>query len=460
MPENRLSQWFREFTGRNVKPSATAGVPSVPMFNGYIQNSERDPKLASTLNRYNTYSEMIANTTIIAAGIRYFLNLVGKATWRVEPADESDEAKRIADTIYEIMHDARTPWHRVVRRSSMYKFYGFSVQEWTAKKRPDGSIGFLDIAPRAPFTIDRWATEPDGNVVGVIQTNPNDFTEIWLPRDKLVYMVDDSLNDSPEGLGILRHLYETNERLKRFQQLEGFGFETDLRGIPVGRAPIRELQELVDGGKLSASKMTEILAPLKTFIENHIKGPKLGMILDSSVYESQDEASTPTPNPLWNLSLLQSPGSGTSLPEVAQSIIRCQREMARVLGVEQLLLGEGRGAFSLSKDKSQAFALTIDSALLEVSQQYKFDILGPLMRLNGWNPLLTPVLTTESMRFQDIEVVTKAIASLATAGATLNPIDPAIDEIRTMIGLSASIPMILEEENDISIDKPVPGVEE
>jgi hypothetical protein len=329
----------------------------------------------------------------------------------------------------------------------MYKFYGFSVQEWTAKLRDDGVIGFLDIAPRPQPTVERWDCEADGNVVGVVQSVPQTGEEIWIPREKLVYMVDDSLHDSPEGLGLFRHLVDSNIRLKRFEQLEGFGFETDLRGIPVGRAPIATLDQLVKDQDITSTERDNILAPLKNFIENHIRGPKLGMMLDSSVYESQDDASTPSPNPLWDLSLLQSPGSGTSLPEVSASIIRIQREMARVLGVEQLLLGEGRGAFSLSKDKTQAFALTIDSALQELTEQYELDILDPLIALNGWDPALKPRLKTESIRFQDIEEVTSALSEMARAGATLDPNDPAVNEVRDLMGLSDAIEVVLEEEN-------------
>lgn len=221
-----------------------------------------------------------------------------------------------------------------------------------------------------------------------------------------------------------------------------------------------ELQSLVDKGDIDQPTMTKILAPLRDFIENHIRGPKLGMILDSSVYESQDDAGTPSTNPLWDLSLLQSPGSGTSLPEVAQSIIRLQREMARVLGVEQLLLGEGKGAFSLSKDKTQAFALTIDSALTELTEQYKFDVVQPLMELNGWPMELMPELKTESMRFQDIETVTESLAALARAGAVLAPDDPAIDEVRDMIGLSDHIVFELEQEMEDPEDEDDEGEED
>ena len=451
--------FLRLFTSKKVSsPTKTLGVTGTPLWNGYIQTKEKDPLLADARTRYITYSEIIANTTIVAAGIRYFLNLVGKSRWKAVAADDTPQAIEIAEAVDHIIHNMATPWHRVVRRAAMYKFYGFSVQEWTASRRIDGKTGFKDISPRAQYTIERWDCNDDGEVFGMWQVAPMTGDEIWLPRDKVVYLVDDSLQDSPEGFGLLRHLYETNKRLKRFEELEGFGFETDLRGIPVGRAPISELQALVEKGTLDATERDSILLPLKNFIENHIKGPKLGMILDSSVYESQDDAASPSPNPLWDLSLLQSPGSGTSLPEVAQAIIRCQREMARVLGVEQLLLGEGKGAFSLSKDKTQAFALTIDSALTELTEQFKFDIVDVLMRLNGWPEELRPELQTESMRFQDIETVTEALAALARAGAVMAPEDPAINEVRDMIGLSNAIILPLEEEMQPTPEDTLDGV--
>lgn len=453
--QSRLGSFLSGITRTKTKPDQSSGVSGTVVWNGFIQTIEKDPMLADQRTRYITYSEILANTTIIAAGVRYYLNLIGKSKWKVEAADDSPRAEEIADLVEDILQDMRTPWHRVIRRSSMYKFYGFSIQEWTAKLRDDGVIGLLDISPRAQATIERWACLPDGTVEGVVQRAPQSGEQIWLPREKLVYLVDDSLHDSPEGLGLFRHLVETEKRLKRYEQLEGFGFETDLRGIPVGRAPLKELQDLVDQGTLTDTDRTLILQPIKDFVENHIKGPKLGMVLDSSVYESTDDAATPSPNPLWDLSLLQSPGSGTSLPEVANAIIRLQREMARVLGVEQLLLGEGKGAFSLSKDKTQAFALTIDSALTELTEQYDDDILTPLMELNGWPPELRPTLKTESIRFQDIEEVTEALATMARAGAVLAPDDPAIDEVRDMLGLADHVEIEVESD-DITL----PGEDE
>src|SRR6185436_13650441 len=98
---------------------------------------------------------------------------------------------------------------------------------------------------------------------------------IYLPRAKLVHTVDNSLNDNPEGLGLFRHLAKESVKLERYELLEGWGFETDLRGIPVARGPLKELREAVKAGKLSQADMDALLKPLKDFLANHIKNPLL-----------------------------------------------------------------------------------------------------------------------------------------------------------------------------------------
>ena len=67
------------------------------------------------------------------------------------------------------------------------------------------------------------------------------------------------------------------------------------------------------------------------------------------------------------------------------AIERLNREMARILGIEQLLLGStGSGSYALSKDKTQAFYLLVDSALTELRDVVRMDLLKPLWMLNGW----------------------------------------------------------------------------
>ncbi len=450
---------------RTVPPSRTAGVAGTPIFSGYVQSDERDSKLAGR-ERFKTFSDILANTSIVAAGTRYFLNLVSKATWRVDPADESARARELADSLHSMMMDMETPWHRVVRRASMYRFYGFSVQEWTARRRRDGQIGMLDVAPRAQITIERWDVDVHGKIFGVLQRSPQTSEEIYLPRAKIIYAVDDTLNDSPEGLGLFRHLVQPNATLERYQQLEGWGFETDLRGTPIGRAPFAELNRLMEEGKISSADKIALEKPLRDFVQSHIKTPQLGLLMDSLTYTTEDDKATPSQIPQWSMELLK--GEPTGQDSVAKAIERLNREMARVLGVESLLLGtDSRGSHALARDKTQTFSLMVDSTLQELQEVMEKDYLGPVWLLNGWPDELKPTLKTEPVQYRDIEQVTGALRDMAQAGAVLPMDDPAINEVRDLLGLSRQRPIDLtdlalldsevEEEEEVAEKKKASG---
>lgn len=445
----RFASLFGRFSRRRVAPTQTAGVRGVRIIGGLIDEDELNKDLKG-LERYKTYSDLLANTSIVAAGTRYFLNLVAKASWQFEPSEE-DTDREFADRVEKMLtEDPVTPWHRIVRRAAMYRFYGFSLQEWTARRDKDGAITFKDIAPRPQVTIERWDLNDEGLVEAVTQRNPNTQQEIFLPRQKLVYMVDDTLSDSPEGLGIFRHLAQPGQRLKRYEQLEGFGFETDLRGIPVARGPFTELAAMVEAGTLTQEERTKIELPMRTFVEKHIKSPSLGLLLDSITYTSEDDKGTPSSVRQWDVELLK--GSNTTQEAVASTINRINHEIARILGVEGLLLGGDKvGSLALSKDKSNNLFLIVDGSLLEIAEQFSADIVNPLFRLNGWPDEMKPTLKHESVQFKDIEQIAAALRDMAQAGAMLDVDDPAIGEVRDLLGLSRPLLTDLANVEDASL---------
>lgn len=415
-------------------PLSSIGVNGAVISGGFLVENEKEPSLTGE-GKYITYGDILTNTSIVSAGVRYFLNVITKSSWKLDPPDDSPESRELANFVEMMIHDMETPWHRVIRKAVMYKFYGFSTQEWVAKKRDDGLIGLADIEARPQRTITQWDLTPQGKVKGVVQKSPNTFEEFYIPRSRLVYIVDDSLSDSPEGMGLFRHLVKASRRLERYEQLEGYGFETDLRGIPVGRAPLSQLNQLKTDGILKETDVSRVLQPMKNFIENHIKGPKLGLLLDSKTYESANEAATPSISKLWDMELLK--GTSNSLKESADAIQRVNNEIARILGVEGLLLGgQGRGSMALSTDKSNNFYITVDGAMKELAACFSKDIIDPIWALNGWDPKRKPRFKTDSISLRDIEQLTGALKDMAQAGAVLSPDDPAVNEVRDLMGLS------------------------
>lgn len=418
-----------------TSPMEPTGRSGTAAFGGYLATIERSPKLAGT-ERYRTYLESIVNTTIVAAGARYFGTLVGGAEWRVVPAvDGGAEGERLARWTEEVLHDMESPLHRVMQRAAMFKFWGFAIQEWTAKRRADGTIGFLDFQQRPQHTIEQWDLDLSGRLNGVGQRVPQDGALYYLPRGRLFYLVDDMFTDSPDGMGLLRHVTEAVNRRRTYERLEGIGFETDLRGVPVGMAPYAELEALLKAGDITKNKYDAALKPLRSFIQNHYRAPEatLGLILDSTTYRSTDEGNTPSGQRKWGLELLKA--ESTTQEEIHVAIERLDREIARVLGVEGLLLGsDSRGSHALAQDKTSAFYTMVNGTMADLGHGATRDMVGALWTLNGLDPRLRPTIRPESVHLRDPEQIARTLESLAKAALPFN--DPATDEVRELLGLS------------------------
>lgn len=442
----------RDIPKTSQTPTLAVGVHGQTIVGGFIQTDEKDASLIGR-QRYVTFSNMF-NVSIVSTGVRYFLNLVAKAAWRAEPSDpENPESVRLAELVEDIMHDMPTPWHRIVKSAAMFRYYGFALLEWIAKLRDDGVMGMADIQRRPQATIEQWDVENDGTVRGAVQRSPQTFEEIYLPRSRLIHMVDDALSDSPEGLGLFRHLAEPVKRIRKYLQLEGWGYENDLRGIPIVRAPLMALAIAVKNGDIDQADADALKKPLEDFIDVHARNPEIGMMIDSQTWQSSDEANRPSGMPQFDASLLD--GGNYSLEEVAAAIQRTNMEMARLLGIEHMLLGaDGVGSLALAKDKSDNFALTVDSTLREIRETFQRDFLGPIWELNGWPEELKPKLQTEQITNRDINRISEALVALAEIGVVLSRQDKATNEYLALIGLSP-LPALEEVDPDMAAARKV-----
>jgi hypothetical protein len=438
-----------------VKPMRNMGVPGFQVVGGYVNTpEERNPKLIGE-QKWITASDILANVSIVAAGVHYFLNLVASPEWKVEPADDSSEAKAAADFAEECMYDMDQSWHKAIRRAAMFRFYGFGIQEWTAKKRDDGRIGIKRLAPRPQHTIHQWDIDDNGDVKGVVQFSPLTFQQLYLPRAKLVYLVDDSLTDSPEGFGLVRHLAEPADRYAEYKRIEGSGFERDFRGVPIGYAPRAEIEAAVAAGQIERGVADSMINGLSQFVSMRAKSSNTGLLLDSSVYMSQtDTGATPSATKRWGIELLTGDASG--IEAVGKAIEREMYDMALILGVEGLLVGKDSGSRALSEDKSRNLYLTVNSCTKDIGEAFDKDFFGPLWKLNGLDDKLKPSLQPEDVSFKSVEEITAALKDLATAGAILSPTDPVINDVRTLLGVSEAeeyVPM-----DDLSTDTTGKGI--
>lgn len=427
-----LSRLFTNTLPR-MRPFSEMGVAGTPVYAGYVLSPERSHKLVGQ-EKYRTYSEILANTSIVAAGVRYFLNIVSKPSWNVEPADDSAEAKQMAEFVEDVLDELNTPWSRIVRRCGTYRFQGFSIQEWTAQRREDGRIGFADIESRPQWTIWRWEVDERGSVIGAWQRDPLTGRELGLPRGKVMYLVDDTLTDSPEGMGLLRHCVEPAQRLEEYLKQEGFGFLRDLHGVPLGRAPIDELQNAVDAQKITQGQMDAAIEKLRKFVSMEKKDTNTALILNSQPYiDYTDSGNTVSGSMKWGVELIA--GGAPGLQQVGEAVVRLNTEMARVLGVEHLLLGaDSAGSYALAKEKATDLYLLANAVLNDITFSSQRDLIWPLWTLNGFKDKLMPKLKHEDVQPKDVEQIGRVLRDMATAGAALQPDDEVQNFVRDLLG--------------------------
>jgi len=448
---------------RSSTPTSRVGASGTPVYGGFVFEREKNAALTGR-QRYKTFSNHIVNCTIVGASVRVTLNTVEKAKWKCIPPEtkldgtelteqEIEEAKTLAKQFENILHDMKTPLNNIVKRVATGKFYGFSVHEIVGKIREDGVFGIEDIEPRPQITIRQWDIEDDGTVFGVVQREPQRQRDIYIPRVKMLYFVDDALNDSPEGLGLLRHTAEAVRQLMRLEELEGYGYETDLRGIPVARAPLSDMQAKVDRGMMKQSTMDKLLAPLNDFLKKHINNPALGLFLDSRTYTTTNEAMTPSPVRQFDIQVLD--GGQKAHEPVDKAIRRKEKEIARAYTTEFLILGDdSAGSLALSNNKLRVFMTMIDGLLQDVAENMERDVRDLVWMMNGWNPDLKCRLITEKLSMRQVTEVTQALGDLNRAG--LMPGDPAINEVREMLGLSPVDPLEVAQEVGLNVDGTLP----
>ena len=135
---------------------------------------------------------------------------------------------------------------------------------------------------RTTETIARWDVADNGDLAGVWQLPPLGAAEVYIPRWKLLYHVDDELSDSPEGVGLLRHAAESVRRLGVYLGLEGKGFQNSVNGNMVGRSPRADMK----AGKMTDAQIETAERGLKDYLQNHRRKEDLYALLDSKTYRN------------------------------------------------------------------------------------------------------------------------------------------------------------------------------
>lgn len=443
-------------TAPSIQPSGTLPPATQPQgsdsvggwLGGYqIGNGEDNTDLIGE-NLFRTFAKLLSQTISIAAAVRYSLNLIRGIEWSSSPnprAPSSAVAQKAADLVRDglLEADMPEPWSERAAKQSLFAWYGFAMHNWIWRKRGDGTLVYADLQHRPQYTIRRWDIREEGMPWVGVEQHTRAGGAYYIARSRLWYTADKLLTDQPGGVGLLRHVVEHARRLERYEMLEGYAFDANLRGIPIGRAPLLELDKYARThvkNQKPSDFVDEQTAELRAFLTNHIKTPEQGMLLDSAVYKSPEQSGgAPSSIPQWAIDLLQ--GDDMGLADIARTIERLNREILRVMGCEWMLMGDnGSGSRAMHTDKTAQYGAFLNGIRNALAHSARNDLVRPLVAANMGAQAAEdacPLIVAEPISKESLREATGAVLDMVNGGSFVPPDDPIWNQLRRRGGFVA-----------------------
>ena len=206
---------------------------------GQIRADEFIPELRGK-NAIRKYREMRDNDSTIGAVMYAAEQVLRDVKLKVEPANDTEEAKSEADFVESIFDDMDHSLDDHIAESLSSLSYGFAWFEVVYKRRvgptqrspkknskyTDGRLGVRKIACRAPWTVSRFDVEDkSGDVLGIYQDVGYGSGKHYIPTTKSLYYRTTVLNGDPSGRSILRNAYSSYVYLNNLQSIEAIAVE-------------------------------------------------------------------------------------------------------------------------------------------------------------------------------------------------------------------------------------------
>ena len=399
-----------------AEAKSTLGVAGDNTHNGQIRADEFLPELRGR-KAVRTYRQMRDNDSTIGAVMYAVEQILRDVELDVKPANDSDEAKREAEFVKEVLHDMDHTLDDHVSEALSFLSYGFAWFEVVYKRRvgptsrsdkrkskfTDGRIGVRKIASRAPWTINKFDVDSQtGDVLGIQQSVGLMNGSNTIPVNKSLYYKTTSLNGDPSGRSILRNAYTSYEYLNNLQAIEAIAVERELAGIPVARIPSEYLSG--DASQAQAgfvNGLKQILRDVKFNEQGYI-------ILPSDTYPDKDGA--PTAIRLVDVELMSSNGSRNI--DIDPIVRRYQHDIARSVLSEFLLLGSQGGSYALSKSKTDLFLRALESYIQAIVDVLNKQLIERLWQLNGLNYDLMPKVVAGDVAPHDLRELSSFLRNL------------------------------------------------
>lgn len=365
------------------------------------------------LRGIEVYKEMSESDSVIGAMLFAVEMLLRQADWNIEAAGNSDADKSAAEFVESCMNDMQNSWQDTISEILSFLIYGWSYHEICYKRRMgekkdsgnsskygDGLIGWKKLPIRAQDTLWKWKYDENGDLLGMLQMPPPDYTARFIPIQKALHFVTKSRKGNPEGRSILRSCYRDWYFKKRLQEFEGIGIERDLVGLPVLTPP-----ENIDLWDRSNPDMVNAFAYAEALVQNVRRNEREGLVIPNG----------------WTFQLLS--GGGQRQIDVGKTIERYDTRIAMTVLADFVFLGHQQtGSFALSSDKTELFSVALGTFMDIICETFSGQAIPRLIRLNGEHfKGITgyPRMVHGDVEKQDVEKLVKAITDVVACGVLL-----------------------------------------
>ena len=195
---------------RNYDTMAEYGRTGLRQYAGVLYE-EYEPKLQGRRG-VEIYTEMSEGDSVIGAMLYALEMLLRQAEWSVNPGGTTEADKEAAEFVKSCMGDMSDTWQDTISEILTFVTYGWSWHEIVYKRRmgqsddprlnskyDDGLIGWRKLPIRSQDTLWQWNFDDDGELVGMTQMAPPDFSVRTIPKSKSILFRTKSRKASPEG---------------------------------------------------------------------------------------------------------------------------------------------------------------------------------------------------------------------------------------------------------------------
>lgn len=351
-----------------------------------------------------------------------------RVKWRIEPADESDEARHWAEFVEQCRQDMSHTWAGHIAQVLTMLTHGWSYFEVVYKRRlgpeqtdpslrsrySDGLIGWRKFAFRPQRTLNRWQSDGDGGIQGMWQRGQNG--PVFIPIQKALHYRTTEGDGHPEGRSLLVNARRGYRFQRRLEEFEAIGVERNLAGIPHIQVPVELLStDATPAQRSTLQLMQDMAAGLRADQRAFVLTPAEEYVVEEEdADENVKHVRLPTG---YKFSLLS--GGGKTSADTDRIIRRWGQRMAASVLASFLLLGgdAGGGSQALSGDLTDLFEVAGTGILDGITEVLNRFAIATLMRLNGVPPELWPTLAHSGLSDAAAQAALQKIKDALDSGA-------------------------------------------